>query len=361
MPSEMYPLSFPQQAIFLDAQLHGRISKVNMGGGIFIRGPLDPGLFRQAVEYAFRQHDCQRMRLHVAGGEARQEFAEAAECSFELQDYSGRLEPFPSAVRWVLEDIVRPMELDEFPLANDILFRLSDGSHLWYPKFHHIVNDAYGHAVVTTTMAAAYDSLLARGRLPEGERHSYVDFILDDLAYAGSARFEEDAAFWRRKFTAMPDPLPFTTRKGGLAQDRLRTEHCTLGLNRFLYNAVLKLCDEAGVTLFPFLLALLAAYLYRVTGRDELVIGTPIHNRRTRAFRSTAGMFMNMIPVRVSVAPETTLLGLTRQIAAELRSCFRHQRFPFGEVMRHCRTLEGFWPTVHAGTGVHAQFLYGDL
>src|SRR5262249_51616935 len=109
-----------------------------------------------------------------------------------------------------------------------------------------------------------------------------------------------------------------------------------------VYNAVVNLCDEAGVTPFQFLLAALLAYLYRATGRDDIVIGTPILNRSNHAFRRTARLFMNMMPLRTRIARGTTLLGLARQICADLRTCYRHQRFPLSEIVRHCRTLPGF-------------------
>ena len=360
MHSERYPLTFPQQALFIDALLHGATTKFNMGGGIVIRGPLDVGLFRQAIDFALCQHDASRLRILVDGGEAAQEFVAEAEAGsrYEWMDFSGRADPFRAAVEWMLADIAQPMREDQFPLSSDVLFRLAGDLYLWYPKFHHIANDAYGHSLIANTVAAGYNGLLADGRLPDLERYSYVDFIRDDREYAGSARFGQDEDFWRRKFASLPEPLPFTLRKSGLAGDSLKTERCTLGLNRLVYNAVLRLCDQAGITPFQFLLAVLFAYLHRVTGREDIVIGTPILNRSNRAFRRTAGMFMNMMPLRIAIGGGATLLGLAQQIGAETKSCYRHQRLPIGETLRHCRTLEGFCQGVYDVTLIYRKLDY---
>jgi hypothetical protein len=358
MRPETYPLSFPQQAIFLDALLSGPSVNYNMGGGIVIRGPLDGSLFRRAVEFAFRQHDAQRMRVYLERGEMMQEFVEEGECSFSFHDFSGRMDPFQSAVDWVLADINRPTREQQFPLSGDVLFRLGNELHLWYPKFHHIANDACGHCVVARTIADGYNGLLDNGQLPELPRHSYVDFIRDDREYAGSDRFRRDAAFWRTKFASVPEPLPFTARKAGLSGDLGKTDQCNLGLHRLVYNALVKLCDEAGVTPFQFLLAVLLSYLYRVTGRDDIVIGTPILNRSNHAFRRTAGLFMNMMPLRTKIAGGTTVLGLASQISADLRTCYRHQRFPLSEILRHCRTLQGFGSQVFDVAMVYRKLDY---
>jgi hypothetical protein len=97
LDSRTYPLTFPQQAILLDALLHGQTTKFNMGGGIVIPGPLDSALFRRGLEFAFRRHDVQRMRILVEGGEARQEYVEEGESPFEVLDFSGRSEPLRCA------------------------------------------------------------------------------------------------------------------------------------------------------------------------------------------------------------------------------------------------------------------------
>ena len=356
----MHPLTFPQQSIYLDALLHGATTKYNMGGAIVIRGPLDAGRFRQGLECALRVHDTQRMRLLPDGEQAMQEFLPEEECAcpFEMLDFASRLEPFPSAIDWVLADIRRPMRVDEFPLHGDVLFRLGDNLHLWYPKFHHASNDAFGHSLIAATVAESYNELLRSGSLPGFERHSYADFIRDDRAYAASGQFLKDEAFWHAKFPAMPEPLPFTARKGGLTGDGLRTERCTLGVSRLVYNSVVTRCEEAGVTPFQFLLACMFGYLNRVTGCDDIVAGTPILNRSNHAFRRTAGMFMNMMPLRLRIGKDASILGLAGQINADTRSCYRHQRFPLGETLRHCRSLDGFCHAIFDVTVVYRKLDY---
>ena len=358
MSSETYPFSFPQQAILLDALLHGPATNLNVSGAIVIRGDLDAALFRRAIEFASREHDAHRLRIRLDGSEPRQEFVSEAECRLETLDFSGCSHSFQSAADFVRTENARPIALDEFPLCSDFLIRLDDRLHLWQPKIHHIANDGSGHALVTETMAAAYNGLLADGRLPERKRFSYADFIREDRAYAASARFREDEAFWQAKFSAMPEPLPFTARKGRLTGDVRRTERCTLSLSRLVYNSARKRCEAAGITPFQLLLAALFAYLHRVTGRDDMVIGTPILNRSNHAFRRTAGMFMNMMPLRIAIDKGGTLLGVARQIAHELRSCYRHQRFPLSETVRHCRTLDGFCHGVYDVTLVYSRFSY---
>jgi amino acid adenylation domain-containing protein len=347
MTPEAYPLSSSQQAIYLDSLLHPPTAKYNMGGAFVIRGPFDLSLFRQALEFAARRHDAERIRLRLEGETALQEFLPDILCELQVLDFSGKAQPFQSAIEWMSEDISHPIPLESFPLFGDLLFRLSENLHLWYPKFHHIANDAFGHSLIAATISAAYTELAGGGRLPEIDKRSYVDFIEDDSRYRASDRFLEDAAYWREKFASMPEPLPFTARKNVLPGDLLKSVRCTLGVSRLVYDAVLKACERDGVTPFQLLLAAMFAYLHRTTGRPDIVIGTPILNRSNNAFRNTAGMFMNMMPLRMTIPSDATLFSLAKEIRAELRQSYRRQRFPLAEIVRHCRTLDGFCHAVY--------------
>ena len=276
-----YPLTLPQQSIFLDSLLQGDTTKYNMGGALVIAGSLDVDLFRRSLEHAVSVHDVLRLRLHSAqdsaGGNApMQEFLPAGGCDtpFEFFDYSGAAQPpLEAAMARVLDDHSRPMRLDQFPLHGDKLYRLTNHLHLWYPRFHHITNDAFGHSLIAATVARSYDELLQWGRLPELDGRSYADFIADDISYTSSPQFLKDSAFWRAKFPSMPEPLPFTARQCRVTPGASGTERCTLGVPRLVYDSVMRRADEAGVTAFHLLLAMLLAYLNRVTGQGDIVVG----------------------------------------------------------------------------------------
>ena len=95
-----------------------------------------------------------------------------------------------------------------------------------------------------------------------------------------------------------------------------------------------------------------------MTGRDDIVIGTPILNRSNHAFRRTAGMFMNMMPLRIAIAKGATVLELARQISAETKACYRHQRFPLGEICGTAARLDGFCHGVYDVTMVYRKLDY---
>ena len=59
-----------------------------------------------------------------------------------------------------------------------------------------------------------------------------------------------------------------------------------------------------GVTLYMTLLGGWGALLGRLSGQEEVVIGTPVANRGRREIEKLIGLFVNTLAVRVDVRGE---------------------------------------------------------
>ena len=67
---------------------------------------------------------------------------------------------------------------------------------------------------------------------------------------------------------------------------------------------------------------------------------------------------MNMMPLRIRIGRNASVVGLAGRIKAETRACYRHQRFPLGETLRHCRSLDGFCHGIFDVTVVYRKLDY---
>ena len=85
---------------------------------------------------------------------------------------------------------------------------------------------------------------------------------------------------------------------------------------------------EHNVTLFMFLLAVLDAYLYRITGDDDIVIGAPIANRDDDALRDMLGLFAMPLPLRARMHERMTFGELLRQMSPVSIEGYENHRYP---------------------------------
>src|SRR5262249_17747048 len=107
----------------------------------------------------------------------------------------------------------------------------------------------------------------------------------------------------------------------------------SFGLPQPLIQALTALSRREGVTLFMTLLAAFKTLLYRYTGQDDLVIGTPIANRNRPEIERLIGFFVNTLLLRTALAGDPTfreLLGRVRQVCLE---AYAHQDVPFEKLV----------------------------
>ncbi|MCS0710132.1 condensation domain-containing protein, partial [Massilia aurea] len=93
------------------------------------------------------------------------------------------------------------------------------------------------------------------------------------------------------------------------------------------------LAKRHGATLFMTLLAPWSALLARLSGQDDIVIGTPVANRRHRQLEPLIGFFVNTLALRVWLSDTTSADELIEQLKDICLKAFAHQDLPFEEVV----------------------------
>ncbi|WP_255281110.1 condensation domain-containing protein [Actinomadura madurae] len=82
------------------------------------------------------------------------------------------------------------------------------------------------------------------------------------------------------------------------------------------------------------MVAAFAAYVHRMSGEDDVVLGLPVTGRKTRTSRATPSMMAHVLPLRLRVTGATTFADLTHQVSREIRQILRHQRYRAEDIRR---------------------------
>ncbi|NEO97699.1 MAG: amino acid adenylation domain-containing protein [Symploca sp. SIO2E9] len=94
-----------------------------------------------------------------------------------------------------------------------------------------------------------------------------------------------------------------------------------------------QLCRQQGVTLYMTLLAAFATLLYRYSGQEEIIVGSPIAGRNRREIAPLIDFFVNTLVLRTDLSGNPSfeqLLQRVRQVALE---AYRHQDLPFSKLV----------------------------
>src|ERR1035437_7121459 len=141
----------------------------------------------------------------------------------------------------------------------------------------------------------------------------YADYAVWQQQWIEGDILKQQAAYWKTALAGAPALLelpadyPRPDRQdyvGGLVELAL-DEHLTAGLR--------ELSRRHGVTLFMTLLTAWAALLTRLSGQQDVIIGTPVANRGRAEIEKLIGFFVNTLPLRLNLSGSLTVSELLEQ------------------------------------------------
>jgi amino acid adenylation domain-containing protein len=337
-PEVLHPLSSPQQAVWLDQSLAPDLPCYNIGVATRLDGPTDPDRLEAAIRSVAGRHQALRTVLErSAGGAAVQAFADTVDAPLQRFDFTGEADPEASAWAHLRAAFLTPFALHGQRLWRMQWLQVAPERGYWLACFHHLVADGWSVSLIGNAVVDAYNRLVRNEPVAGGDSHGdadYAGFIRKDAEYLASSRYANDRAFWLQRHAHLAAPL-FEDAHARRGRFDRKFEQAVWQLDRADHDRLGEVAAAQGASSTHFLAALLAVYFARLSGReDEVVIGMPVHNRTSAAQRRMPGMFSGAIPVGVAVDPQETFADTLRRVAAELKQCYRHQRYPLADLHR---------------------------
>ncbi|GAA2610023.1 non-ribosomal peptide synthetase [Streptomyces lienomycini] len=325
-------LSAAQREIwFAEQRLESTNSVYRVGEYVRINGPLDPELFERAVRRTVGEVDALHVRFVESGDDAQQIVRRAADWPLPHIDVGGQADPSAAATAWMEQDIRRPMDLARGPLFRHALIDLGADCRIWYHSYHHIVMDAFGAQLIARRVADVYTAF-AEGRPCGDSPFGSLRGLLDsDSDYRASGRFSEDRRFWSGLFTDRPQTPRLVTPSRTTPTRLLRS---TAWLDQSRLERMREVARRARVPWSQPAIAAATAYVHRMTGARDVVVGLPVAARTDVVLRRTPGMTSNVLPLRVSVRPELSIAELVEQVSDRVRDVVSHQRYRGEDVHR---------------------------
>jgi amino acid adenylation domain-containing protein len=327
------PLSSVQQLVFLDQLLHPDLPIYNIGMAWHIAGPVDPVRLAQAINIVANGNDALRLLFSQENGLARQRILDSVQVAVPVVDFSGAPDADARARAYMQAAFVAPFKLfDGLAWSSELVLAGEAGSY-WFQRYHHLVTDGYGMSIIAHAVAHAYRALLEQvPGAPAGP--SYAEFIADDAHYLESARYGRDRDFWLERFARLPAPLLAPRLPQAAQAAPAPSGQLDWQLPRARYEQYAAFAKQHGLSMPHLLLAAIGACFARFFEVDEVVVGVPVHNRGAARQKQTVGMFSSISPVGIRVDRQASFVTLMGEVAAEMRRCHRHQRFPVAELNR---------------------------
>jgi non-ribosomal peptide synthetase component F len=98
-------------------------------------------------------------------------------------------------------------------------------------------------------------------------------------------------------------------------------------------DGVRALAREEGCTVYMVLLGAFATLLYRLTGTDDVVVGSPIANRTTTELSPMVGFFCNTMALRTRLAGNPSFRQVCGRVKTSALGAYKHQEQPFERIV----------------------------
>ncbi|HKQ60129.1 MAG TPA: amino acid adenylation domain-containing protein [Candidatus Polarisedimenticolaceae bacterium] len=330
------PLSFSQQRLWFLDQLEPHNPFYNVPVALRLGGELDRDALERACTEILRRHEALRTTFPAERGRPRQRIAPAGPLPLCVEDLSAWPEAEREAHvrRHVAAETMQPFDLARGPLLRAALLRVGPADHVLLLTMHHIVADGWSIGVLLHELGELY-AAFTRG-LPSPLRElavQYADYSIWQREWLQGAALETQLGYWRERLAGAPSILelpgdferpPRISHRGAQHDFELSVE---------LTQALVDLARREGVTLFMLLLAAFDVLLQRISGQEDVVVGTPIANRTRSELEGLIGFFVNTLVLRVGLSGDPTFSELLRRVRDVALEAYAHQDLPFEQLV----------------------------
>ena len=280
------PTTEPQRELWTAARF-GDDANLAYNESVTLRlhGELDARALSAAVTDLVARHDA--LRATLSGDGVSLCISEPWTLDLAVQDLSD-LDQVARAATFAahLEAIVsRPFDLARGPLFRADLLRFSAHEHALTLTAHHVVCDGWSTAVLLRDLLSSYEAR-REGRvaaLPPAP--SFAEYARTEPHRSPEAQAAE--AYWAAKLAGSLPPLELPTDRPRPQLKTYASRRLDRTLDEALVRGVRQLGAKVGASLFSTLLCGFAALLHRLTGQEELVVGSRPPGSRRRAWKAS--------------------------------------------------------------------------
>lgn len=331
------PASWAQQRLwFIDRLSVDNHASYHISLAFRLQGRLNYAALRKALHELVQRHETLRTTFIHETGELWQEIA--AEGRGVLHDIDlSEHQPSERDTQLKLHKSAAACErfdLHTGPLIRGRLVRVHIDEHVLLLTLHHIVSDGWSLGILTRELADLYTAY------QDGRTHQLPPLPLHYADYAQWQRqslrgeiLDKQLSYWRARLEGVAPQLDLPTDRARTEIQSYRGGSVEVVLDARLSAELKAFAQHHRMTLFMILCAGWAMLLARLSGQEDVVIGTPVANRQRPELEGLIGLFVNTLVLRFAVAGDARVDALLEHVKEVTVGAFDHQDMPFEQLV----------------------------
>ncbi|NEP49755.1 MAG: amino acid adenylation domain-containing protein, partial [Moorea sp. SIO3C2] len=325
---QVHPLSYGQKGIWFLWQLSPKSHAYNVSFAIRIYAEVDISVWQQAFLILRERHSSLRSTFPQQGQDPIQRIHQEQKLDF-LQINAATWDEETLRTQ-VVEAHRHPFDLETEPVMRIRWFTCSEEDHVLLLTIHHIVVDGSSVNLIVKELSEIYQALRTgfAARL-QPLTHTYQDYVHWQQALVEGEEGKRLWDYWQQKLAG---ELPVLNLPTDRPRPAIKSDHGAsypFQVSQQLTQNIKALAKSEGVTLYMLLLAAYQVLLYRYTGQEDILVGSPTSGRTESEFDSIVGYFVDLMVFRSDVSGHSSFRDFLAQVRQTVIGALEHQNYPF--------------------------------
>lgn len=332
------PLTSTQQGIWFADIMAEQQQGYVISHCIEMPGNIHSDLLVQAIQQGLNEADTVMAQYRDGQQILPNENEDITTIPVECIDLSDQAQGREQAFAAMWQDTQRPLALDTHQaLCVQQLYFIRDQGQpvwLWYQRYHHIMLDGFSFTNLTKRIAEIYNGLILQHSPSAAPFTSVANVIEEENQYQTSSRYQDDKRFWQTYCQDMPTQLSMSHRKASTTANANSVLRHISEIDARLLEQLALFSKSTQSSQAELLMGLVAAYVYRLTGQSEQVLGLPFMRRMSPATAMTVAPTVNVLPLKMIFNGLHNWLDVAHQFQQSLKHIRRHQRYSAEQILR---------------------------
>ncbi|MEG4587532.1 amino acid adenylation domain-containing protein [Microcoleus sp. MOSTC5] len=232
------------------------------------------------------------------------------------------------------QEVDRPFHLVRGPLFRSQIIKLQEQEHIVILTGHHIICDGWSWGILFPDLGAIYSAKKQglAANLPQPE--SFIEYASSQEENSTTTEIIEAEKYWLEQFSGTIPVLDLPTDRARPALRTYQGSREDWELNPDLVANLKRLGKKAGCSFFTTLFAAFEAFMYRLCGQEDLVVGMPAAGQLVGGKDKLAGHCVSLLPLRTRINEEQSFRDYLRSRRTAILDALDCQQITFGTLVK---------------------------
>ncbi|MGP9043740.1 amino acid adenylation domain-containing protein [Cytobacillus kochii] len=331
----LLPASFGQKRIWYFEKLFQKSPTYNIPFIFKLSGRLNENILELSIMKMIERHEIFRTTFLEVDGEPVQKVSVSSPTFKLIMKNKQEIEEEVKLEEYIQSFAKKAFDIEKGPLINFELIKIDEHFHYFLFNVHHIIYDAWSLDIFKKELLNIYTHLEKGDELQISDpEYHYADFANWESESLLDGKLEQSIGFWKEY---LKDASPFLQLQADFPRPREQTysgNNIRLSFPNELVGKVREYTQKSGSTMNAFFMAAYFILLYRYTGQKDIVIGSPISNRKAAFTEDMIGFIVNTLPIRMSLKPYSKFSSVLKKTIKSFLNVYENSTVPFERIVQ---------------------------